>query len=193
MFGLVLRQIKTKFCMKRNILIFGSILGAILLVNLVYMCNMCYNNPEFESNDTLGYAALIVVFSLVFFGTRNYRNKELGGTITFGKAFQAGALIALLGATIYVAFWLPYYYLIVPDYLDKYTIHVIKDAERSGATTVELAGKVKEMDTYKEMYKNPLFVVLITYAEVLPIGLVVALVSALVLRKKPNKSVQVQR
>ena len=177
--------------MKRNVLIFGSILGAILLINLVYMCNMCYNNPEFESNDTLGYAALIVVFSLVFFGTRNYRNKELGGIISFGKAFKTGALIALLGATIYVAFWLPYYYLVVPDYLDKYTIHVMKDAERSGASATELADKVSEMNTYKEMYKNPLFVVLITYAEVLPIGLIVALVSALVLKKKPGAPVPV--
>ena len=177
--------------MKRNVLIFGSILGTILLVNLVYMCSMCYNNPEFESNDTLGYAALIVVFSLVFFGTRNYRNKELGGVISFGKAFKTGALIALLGATIYVAFWLPYYYLVVPDYLDKYTIHVMKDAERSGASATELADKVSEMNTYKEMYKNPLFVVLITYAEVLPIGLIVALVSALVLKKKPGAPVPV--
>jgi hypothetical protein len=172
--------------MKRNVLIFGSILGAILLVNLVYMCNMCYNNPEFESNDTLGYAALIVVFSLVFFGTRNYRNKELGGIISFGKAFKTGAFIALLGATIYVAFWLPYYYLVIPDYLDKYAIHVMKDAERSGATAAELADKTKEMTTFEEMYKNPLFVVLITYAEVLPIGLVVALISAMVLKKKPG-------
>jgi pheromone shutdown protein TraB len=178
--------------MKRNVLIFGSILGAILLVNLVYMCNMCYNNPEFESNDTLGYVALIVVFSLVFFGTRNYRNKELGGAITFGKAFKTGALIALLGATIYVAFWLPYYYLVVPDYMDKYTLHVMAEARRNDATAAALADKVKEMDTFKEMYKNPLFVVLITYAEVLPIGLVVALVSALVLKKKPGVAIPAQ-
>ena len=96
-----------------------------------------------------------------------------------------------MGATIYVAFWLPYYYLVVPDYLDKYTIHVMKDAERSGASATELADKVSEMNTYKEMYKNPLFVVLITYAEVLPIGLIVALVSALVLKKKPGAPVPV--
>jgi hypothetical protein len=35
-----------------------------------------------------------------------------------------------------------------------------------------------------EMYKNPLFAVLISYAEVLPIGLVVAFVSALILKRK---------
>lgn len=157
------------------------------------MCNRCYNNPEFESNDTLGYTVLIVVLSLIFFGTRNYRNKELGGTITFVQALKTGALIALLGSTIYVALWLPYYYLVVPDFIDKYIIHVMKDIERSGASAAELANKAKEMKEFQENYKNPLFVVLSSYAEILPIGLVVALISALVLKKKPTAVVPAQR
>jgi hypothetical protein len=177
--------------MKRNVLIFGTILGTILVANLLYMCTKCYNNPEFESNDTLGYTALIVVLSLIFFGTRNYRNKDLGGTISFVKAFKTGALIALLGATMYVVVWIPYYYLVVPDYMDKYIIHVMKDAERHGASAAELANKAKEMNQFKESYKSPLFVVLSTYAEILPIGLVVALISALVLKKKPNANAAV--
>lgn len=169
---------------KRNVLIFGLIMGLIMCVNMVYMVALCYNNPEFIGNDVMGYAAMIVIFSLTFFGVRNYRNKELNGVISFGKAFKTGALIVLVSATMYVVVWLFYYYLFVPDFMDKYNAHVLHQLSAKGASTAEVAAKTKEMANFTEMYKNPFFVVLITYAEVLPVGLVVALVSALILKKK---------
>lgn len=168
--------------MKRNVLIFGLVLGTILCVNMIYMVNLCYTNPEFESNNIVGYAAMVVVFSMTFFGIRNYRNKQLNGVISFGKAFPTGALIALVGSTMYVGVWLFYYYLFVPDFLDHYIPHVLKEAAQNGASA--LATKTKEMENFKEMYKNPFFVILITYSEVLPVGLIVALISALILKKK---------
>ncbi|GAB2794295.1 hypothetical protein GCM10027275_44230 [Rhabdobacter roseus] len=168
--------------MKRNVLIFGLVLGTILCANMIYMVNLCYTNPDFKSTDVVGYTALVVIFSLIFFGIRNYRNKELGGVISFGKAFKVGTFIALVGSTMYVLVWLFYYYLFVPDYLDVYIPHVLKEAAQNG--TSDLAAKTQEMENFKQMYANPLFVVLITYFEVLPIGLVVALISALVLKKK---------
>lgn len=174
--------------MKRKVLIFGLILGIILCVNLVYMVYLCYHNPNFESNDIIGYAALVVIFSLTFFGIRNYRNHDLNGEISFGNAFKTGALIVLIASTMYVVVWLFYYYLFVPDFIDKYILHVLREATRKGASATELAAKTKEMDGFKEMYKNPAFVILITFAEVLPIGLVVALVSALVLKRKPQQN-----
>jgi hypothetical protein len=178
-------NLKDKQKMKRNVLIFGLVLGTILCINMVYMVNLCYTNPDFKSNDVLGYAAMVVVFSLTFFGIRNYRNKELGGVISFGKAFKTGALIAFAGSTMYVLVWLFYYYLFVPDFIDVFIPHVLNDAARNGATAAELAEKTKEMADFREMYKNPLFVVLITYSEVLPVGLVVALISSLILKRKP--------
>lgn len=118
-------------------------------------------------------------FSLIYIGVRNYRNKELDGYISFGKAFKTGALIALIGSAIYVAAWLFSYYLFVPDFMDVYSEYALKNC-----TPEELPAKTKEMADFKELYKNPLFVVLITFSEVLPIGLVVALVSALILKRK---------
>lgn len=170
--------------MKRNVIIFGSVLGTILATHAVYMMSLLYINPEMKSNDVVGYAAMIVVFSLTYVGIRNYRNKELNGVISFSKALKTGALIALVGSTLYVIIGLAYYYLFVPDFLDKYEIHVLSQATRNGATASELAAKTEEMKQFKEMYKNPVFAVLISYAEVLPIGLVVAFVSSLILKKK---------
>lgn len=173
--------------MKRNVWIFGGVLGALLLGHMFYMVDQIYNNPDLMPNDIVGYAAMIVVFSLTFFGIRNYRNKELKGVISLGKAFKTGALIALVGSSMYVGVWLFYYYLFVPDFIEKYTQQVLHIAAAKGATAAELSAKETEMKQFGEMYENPLFVVLTTYAEVFPIGLVVAFVSSLILKRKESK------
>lgn len=169
--------------MKKHVLIFGLIPGAILCINMIIMVNLMYTNPDFKGNDILGYAAMVVVFSLIFFGVRDYRNKKLDGFISFGKAFKTGALIALVASTMYVVVWLFYYYLFVPDFLDVYIQYVLKETPAS-----DMAARAAEMESFKEMYKNPLFVIFITYTEVLPIGLVVALVSSLILKKNDGET-----
>jgi pheromone shutdown protein TraB len=168
--------------MKKTVLIFGLVLGIVLCANMIYTVNMVRNNPDFAGNEVIGYAGMVVVFSLTFFGIRNYRDKQLNGVISLGNAFKTGALIALIGATMYVVTWLFYYHLFVPDFLDKYIAHVLKNVPAA-----DLPAKTKEMADFKEMYKNPLFMILITYSEVLPVGLVVAFVSSLILKRKNAK------
>jgi hypothetical protein len=165
--------------MKKIILIFGSVIGAILSINAIAHMNMIYSNPDYKANDVLGYASLVIIFSLIYFGVRNYRNSRLGGKIGFPKAFKTGALICLVASTVYVIIGLLYYYLFVPDFIDVFTEYMIRNspAEEVETTTAQ-------MENFKEMYKNPLFVILITYAEVLPIGMIVALLSALIVKKK---------
>ncbi len=169
--------------MRKNVLTFGIILGTILCVNMIVMVNLCYTSPDMKRNDIVGYAALVLIFSLIFFGIRNYRDKQLNGIISFGKAFKTGAIIALISSTMYVIVWLFYYYLLVPDFLEHYIPLVLKNVSQT-----ELPAKKIEMANFKEMYKNPFFVVLITYAEVLPIGLVVTIISSLLLKCKIKQS-----
>lgn len=141
---------------------------------------MMYSNAEFKSNDVLGYIVMLVIFSLIFFGIRSYRNKELDGIISFGQAFKVGFFISLVASTLYVVLWLFYYYLFVPEFIDVYTEHVLFQCNGEE----EIAAKTEEMKNFKEMYKNPLFVIMITYFEVLPLGIVVSLISAFILKKK---------
>ena len=170
--------------MKRNALFFGFIIGGILTAWMIYTTTRCIINPEFESNDTIGYAAMLATFSFIFVGIKNYRDKQSGGVITFGKAFKLGFLISLVASTMYVVVWLIDYYVFIPEFLDSYTKHVMYQASLDGASRAELDRKAQEMATFKELYKNPALVVLITYAEVLPIGLVVSVISGLILKRK---------
>ncbi len=173
--------------MKRNVVIFGLVMGSVLCINMVYMVHLCYTNPDFKSNDLVGYAGMVVIFSLIFFGVKNYRDKQLEGLISFGQAFKMGILIATIASIMYVVVWLFYYYLFVPDYLEKYILLVLKETP-----TADLPAKTKEMENFKEMYKNPFFVVLITFSEVFPVGLVVSLISAFFLKRNNKTAVSQQ-
>ena len=164
--------------MKKITLIFGCIIGAILTIHSILHVNMVYNNPDYKGNDVLGYATMVAMFSLIYFGVRNYRNNHLNGKISFLKALKTGAIICFIASTIYVVFGLAYYYLFVPDFVDVFTEYMIKNSapDQVEATTAQMA-------TFKELYKNPLFAILISYFEVLPIGMIVALFSAFIVKK----------
>ena len=172
--------------MKKNILICGLISGIIVATFMVSVSMACYKNDDFESSMVLGYASMILAFSLIFVGVKNYRDKFNNGVVSFGKAFKIGLYISLIASTIYVVVWLVEYYLFIPDFMDKYTAHVMKEATREGASQAVLNEKSAEMSSYKEMYQNPVMVVLLTYTEILPVGLVVSLISALILKRNSN-------
>jgi hypothetical protein len=170
--------------MKKNVLIFGLISGLIVTAVMVYSTVACHDNPDFESNMVLGYASMILAFSMIFIAIKNFRDKYNGGVISFGKAFRIGLYITLIASTIYVLVWLVEFYVFIPDFMEKYAAHVIKEKQASGASLQEIQKQTSQMASMQEMYKNPVFVVLFTYAEILPIGLLIALISALILKRK---------
>ncbi len=171
--------------MKRNVFIFGLISGLIVSAFMAFTAMACYNNPEFEGNMVAGFASMIIAFSFIFVGIKNFRDRYNGGVVSFGKAFMIGLYISLIGSSLYVLTWLIMYYNFIPDFMERYSAHVMKEAQKSGDQVV-IAQKAKDMANYKEWYKSPIMVILLTYMEVLPIGLIVTIISALILKRKTN-------
>jgi len=176
--------------MKKNVIVFGLISGLIVSLWLVVGIAWCYNSGNFEGSMLLGYASMILAFSLVFVGIKNYRDKYNGGIISFVKAFKIGLYISLVASTMYVVVWLVDYYVFVPDFMDKYTEHVISQAKSSGGSAAEISGKITEINAMKDMYDTPLMVILLTYMEILPVGLIVSIISALMLKRKTNNKTE---
>ena len=170
--------------MKKIVVVCGLTAGFIVAMVMVISIALCYGTGDFEGNVFVGYASMLLAFSLIFVGIKNYRDKYNGGVVSFGKAFKIGFFISLIASTLYVIVWLIDYYLFVPDFMDKYTAHILKQTRAEGGGQREIDDKLSEMATFKELYKNPLMVVLLTYAEILPVGLIVSLISALLLKRK---------
>jgi hypothetical protein len=176
--------------MKKNILVYGLISGIVvsilMLVNVNYVSH-CEGNVDYDTSLVIGYASMLVALSLVFVGIRNYRDKYNGGVISFGKAFKIGILMVLLASTIYVAAWLVDYYFFIPDFAEKYCTHTLEELKASGASQIEIDKQTKEMENFVRMFKNPFFNAMMTYVEILPVGLVVTLISSLLLKRKVAK------
>jgi hypothetical protein len=173
--------------MQKIVLRFGLASGAILVAISAVMLPLCLNGTiDFDHSEVLGYSAMVLSFLMVFFGVRSYRDTVGDGAISFKQALGVGLLIALVTCAIYVIAWEITYYNFFPDFMDQYSAHVLAKMRAAGETEAAIREKTAQMATMAKYYKNPLFNIGITFMEVFPVGLIVALVSAGILRRKPR-------
>ncbi len=165
------------------ILKYGLIVG---LINVLGLVSLIFNihNSSFLYSESISYTLMLIAFAFVYLGVKSYRDALPGSSIGFGKAFMLGLLIVLVGATLYVVAWLIIYGALIPDFMEKYAEACSDSMKKNGSSDFDIAEKMKEISMLQDLYKNPFMIVLITYAEILPIGIVASVVSSLVLRKR---------
>jgi hypothetical protein len=172
--------------MKKTVLTFGVISGAIIsalmLATIPFM-----HKIGFTRGMVIGYTTMVLAFLLVFFGIRSYRENVGNGSISFGRALSVGFLIMLISCAFYVVTWEFIYFNIMPDFGEKYAAFMVDSMRASGASAEQVNQKIEEMKHFQELYKNPFFNVAMTLLEPLPVGLVMTLISALILRKREPK------
>lgn len=174
--------------MQRIVLTFGLIAGGILSLMMVITLPF-HEQIGNDRGEIIGYTSMVVAFLLVYFGVRAYRDTVAKGSITFGRAFRVGALIALIASTCYVATWQVLYFGFIGDeFTASYQSEMLAQARADGATEVELAARQEELAKFASWYRNPFFNAAITFIEPLPLGLLFALVSAGILRRKEGGS-----
>jgi hypothetical protein len=168
--------------MKKTVLTFGLISGAILAA-------MMWGTLPFidrigpQRGMVIGYTTMVLSFMLVFFGIRSYRENFGGGKISFGRAFAVGILIVFISSVLYVIAW-EILYFGVPGFAEKFNAMFIAQAQKKGGTPEQIQAAIKEMKDFVLMYQNPFINAVFTFIEPFPVGLIVTLVSALILRKK---------
>ena len=170
--------------MKKIVIVFGLISG-VISSGLMFMLLPFVRSGAID-NDTgtiIGYTTIVLSFVLVFFGIRSYR-ENAGGVITFGRATAVGLLITLISCVIYVVSWEIIFFKLMPDFGEKYAAREIQKMRTNGAPEAAIAAKTKEMEEMNAMLKNPLTNAALTFLEPFPVGLIMTLVSAAILRKR---------
>jgi Protein of unknown function (DUF4199) len=170
--------------MKRIVLTFGLISGGILAA-MMWATLPFMEQIGFDNGQLVGYTTMVLAFLLIFFGIRSYRDTIGNGYITFGRGFKVGILITLIACLCYTVAWEILYYNFMPDFGDKYTQYLIEKSRASGVSPEQIAKEVARVEQFKEIFKNPIYNFLLTFfIEPLPVGLVMTVLSALILKKR---------
>lgn len=169
--------------MKKTVLTFGLISGVIASVLMIATIQFI-ERVGFDRGMIVGYTAIVMSFLLVFFGIRSYRENVGGGYISFGRAFSVGILITLISCVFYVVTWEIAYFNFLPDFSERYSNYLLETARSSGASAEEIAAQREQMQRMAVLYQNPFFNALFTFLEPFPVGLLVTLISAAILRKR---------
>src|SRR5712664_1164544 len=171
--------------MKKTVLVFGLISGAISSLMMVATVPFV-DRIGFDKGVFVGYTAIVLSFLLVYFGIRSYRDNVGNGQITFGKALAVGLGITVISCIFYVVTWEILYFNFLPDFMDKYNAYMIEKLKASGAGPAAIQAQIEQVKKYKEIEDNPLLNAAMTFIEPFPIGLAITLISAAVLRRKPQ-------
>ncbi|WP_294818257.1 DUF4199 domain-containing protein [uncultured Flavobacterium sp.] len=169
--------------MKKIVLTYGLLGGGISVIG--YLITMFTGAPHNEFAMLIGFASMLAAFSLIFVATVKYR-KQHDGAINFGNAFLIGLYISLIASTIYVLVWLYYLYNVYPDFAPKYAAQYLEGLKAAGVPQEKVAAEAVKMNQFISDYKKPWYVIAMTYTEILPIGIIVSLISAAILRRRPK-------
>ena len=167
--------------MTRIILTHGLISGVVIILGMISTIMMADQRGG-HSPVWLGYLIMLLALSAILVGVKQHRDQALGGVITFRTALLMGLGIATLASLVYVAVW--EVYLAMTDYafMPEYTANILAAKRAAGVTGAEYQALVAEMDKMRAQYTQPLYRFAMTFAEIFPVGLLVSLVSAALLR-----------
>jgi hypothetical protein len=166
--------------MTRIIFTYGLISGLVIIGGI--MLSLALNGDAPHSNQVIGYLVMLIALSSILVGVKQHRDQALGGVIRFRTALLMGIGIAAVASLAYVAVW--EIYLAATDYafMDDYIARLLEAQRAAGVSGPAYDKLVAEMETLRRQYANPAFRLPMTFVEIFPVGLLIALASAAVLR-----------
>jgi len=164
--------------MKRIILIFGLISGVICGA-MFFILHPSDGQMDFDNGMLKGYITMTIALSSIFFAVKQFRNNYNGGSIKFLKAFLMGLGITLVAGVIYALLWEVYYQNYASDFTVQYLAYMKEQWVSQGLAAERIAEQTVAMEQSFESYtKNPLVRFAFTLMEILPVGLLISLLSA---------------
>jgi uncharacterized protein DUF4199 len=167
--------------MFRNILTYGTIAGLIVGIALSAVV-IGFSGSHGSNGMVIGYTIMLVGLSTIFVAVKRYRDVDLGGVIGFWQALGMGLGISVVAGIFYVAAWDMACAITGTDFAGSYTAALIAQKKAAGVGGAALAKFIAEMNTFKVQYANPLYRWPMTFVEIFPVGVLVSLISAGLLR-----------
>ena len=170
--------------MGRDILKYGVIAGLVVAAGM-WGTLLAFGDemPHGMLGMALGYLTMLVALSAVAMGIKHHRDVDRGGVIRFWPAFGLGLGISAVAGLVYVAAWELCLVLADRDFAAFFANSMVEGARSKGVDGARLEQVIAEAQAFEAMYRNPLVRMPMTFVEIFPVGVLVSLVSALVLRR----------
>jgi len=167
--------------MLRSIFIYGTIAGLIAGGALSAVTLGAHAQSEIVGL-LIGYTTMLIALSAVFVAIKRRRDKELGGVIKFWPALGLGLGISAVAGIFYAAAWDLALWITHMDFAGNYAKAMIAAEKAKGVSGAELRKVADQWNAWAASYANPLYRWTETFTEIFPVGVLVSLVSAGLLR-----------
>ena len=167
--------------MQKIALTYGVLSGSIVILTMI-LGLMVSDGGSFLSSELFGYLIMLVALSMIFIGIKRYRDQELGGVIRFLPAFAMGLAIAVIAGIIYTLVWELYSMSNGYAFIDNYVNSAIEAKKAAGLSAEKLAQEIATLEEMRSDYGKIYIRMPMTFLEIFPVGLIIAILSAAVLQ-----------
>lgn len=168
--------------MKSTLLKYGGY--AFLTAMILFFIALYFlGDLDYGTQEVLGYLSMILSLLFIFPGIKHYRDKENNGTLSFGKAFLVGLLIAVFAGIGFAIIDYLFTTVINPDFLQEYMSHQLAEMEKT-LPAEEFETQKAMLQQQMEAFGSSGFMAFIMFLTVVLIGIVISLISALILHRK---------
>lgn len=165
-----------------RILKYGTIAGVVVGGFMSLMFSGLSGKPPLEYGMLIGYASMLIALSAVFVGIKRQRDDTLGGVVRFWPAFGMGLGISAVAGIIYTLAWEAAVAASGVDFAAVYSEFLIDQQRAAGASEAAIEQLRSELAAFAVQYADPWFRLPMTFVEIFPVGVLVSLVSAGLLR-----------
>ena len=164
------------------ILRYGAIAGLIIGVPMMWRMLSAKPGEVPVVGMLLTYLVMIVALSAVFIGIKAYRDKVLGGVVRFLPALGVGLGISAVASILYAAAWEISSAYSSFDFVAFYKAYMVEAARTSGGSPAQVNEAIANAEAFEKMYRNPMYRIPMVFVEMFPVGVLISLISAAVLR-----------
>jgi hypothetical protein len=164
------------------ILRYGVVAGLIIGIPMIWRMLAAKPGEVPVVGMLFTYLVMLVALTAVFLGIKAYRDKVLGGVIRFLPALGVGLGISAVASLVYVICWEVSSAYSSFDFVAFYKTYMIDAVKATNPTPEALQKATADAEAFAAMYANPLYRLPMTFIEMFPVGVLVSLISAAILR-----------